>query len=159
MVLFDDSWMDDVRIETIQNYIMSKPELCGVGADIEMVFNIFMDYCKSGYDPNAIPEKLRPYAKIDDENAKLYVRNCSLMVLGKINNMKHIEAGIPGFAWSDSGDIKVCSECKSRNGQMYLYSDPETVWPGVKEGCRCVALPIFEQDLILNNIRDHNKTN
>lgn len=151
MVLFDDSWMDDVRKETVQEYIMSKPGLCGVGADVEMIFNIFMDYCRSGYDPNYIPEKLCPYTKIDGSTAKIYVRNCSMMALGKIHIIRHIKAGIPGFMWSDSGDQAVCSDCKNRNGRMYLYSDPATIWPGVREGCRCTAAPIFDIELILNS--------
>ncbi|MBC1887981.1 minor capsid protein [Listeria booriae] len=143
-MLLDEEWMDSVLDETVQNYILSKPELCGFGNDVEGIYRVFKEFCQHGYEPRQIPKKLKPFVYVDDSTAMTLVKNCSMIFLAKINCMRHIKAGITGFIWMDCDDKAVCSDCQKRNGVYYSYYDSETIWPGVREGCRCIASPVFD---------------
>lgn len=49
------------------------------------------------------------------------------------------DAGIEEAEWQDAGDQKVCSECHSRNGQVYRLDEI----PPKHQNCRCRIKPVI----------------
>ena len=56
--------------------------------------------------------------------------------------------GIKYVMWRTQNDLKVCKECRERNGQIY----PIDEFPGKAHyRCRCWAIPVLEKDLKKGN--------
>ncbi len=65
---------------------------------------------------------------------------------------RQIALGITHYRWSSSHDESVCEHCMANYGKVFRWDDPPpTGHPGEgkfcsrKDGCRCVAIPVFNQ--------------
>lgn len=65
---------------------------------------------------------------------------------------RQLALGITSYRWSSSNDEGVCERCMVNYGKVFRWDDPPpTGHPGEgkfcsrKEGCRCIAIPVFNQ--------------
>lgn len=81
----------------------------------------------------------------------------------QLNQTRQRSAGVRRYEWSSSGDERVRECHQELDGNVFSYDDPPEMWymtkhgivytgrrcnPGEDYGCRCVALPIFDEDEI-----------
>lgn len=81
---------------------------------------------------------------LSQQDAEDFLLNCGRNFHAQFTKFRHEKSGIRAFRWSDSGDSKVCSFCKKRDGKVFSYTEDDLILPGERKGCRCVAEPIFE---------------
>ncbi|WP_460745541.1 phage minor head protein [Microvirgula curvata] len=73
-------------------------------------------------------------------------------VAAKKEKARQIALGITHYRWSSSHDESVCERCTTNYGKVFRWDEPPpTGHPGEgrfcsrKEGCRCIAIPVFNQ--------------
>lgn len=78
--------------------------------------------------------------------SKFIARDQTGTLLGQMTAKRHQNAGIPAFRWKDSDDAAVRDSHKERDEKVYYYED-NPLLPGTDFNCRCVAEPVYEDEL------------
>ncbi|KRK87555.1 phage minor head protein [Lentilactobacillus sunkii] len=92
--------------------------------------------------------------KIDSatrEHAELIARDQTGSILGQINAHRQQEAGADYYIWQTMEDARVREAHQELDQTLQRYGDPDGgdggMVPGEPIRCRCVALPVFEDEL------------
>lgn len=117
----------------------------------DKVEQIVMRGVTSGKSTKEIRDELLKETDATRNRAEFIARDQTGTIMGQITAKRHKSAGIPGFMWSDSGDNKVRPSHVERNGKYYSYDDPDAPIPGEEYGCRCVAIPEFDESKFNNS--------
>ncbi|MBC1888023.1 minor capsid protein [Listeria booriae] len=100
---------------------------------------------KKGASSKEVRDELVDQIGMTEKKAKFIARDQTGSLFGDLTKTRHIEAGIPGFMWSDSGDNRVRPLHVEYNGKYFSYDDPNAPIPGADYNCRCVAIPEFDE--------------
>lgn len=117
----------------------------------DKVEQIVMRGVTSGKSTKEIRDELLKETDATRNRAEFIARDQTGTIMGQITAKRHKSAGIPGFMWSDSGDNNVRPSHVERNGKYYSYDDPDAPIPGEEYGCRCVAIPEFDESKFNNS--------
>lgn len=83
-------------------------------------------------------EQLRRFANLWHTQTKQYAE--TMVDKARLDTFK--KSGIKYVMWQTQGDIKVCKECRERNGTIY----PLSKYPGKAHyNCRCWLVPIADK--------------
>jgi len=108
----------------------------------------------------AYEEAMEEYNK--DLNHAVFVARDQLAKLNAdITQTQQRDAGVEKYVWDDSGDSRVRACHEELSGQTFRWDDPPEMWyktkggrvytgrrchPGEDYECRCVALPVFDEE-------------
>lgn len=83
---------------------------------------------------------------VSDSRAELIARDQCLKLNGALTQTRQENAGISSYTWSTSNDERVREEHRALEGQVFDWnSPPEVGHPGEDYQCRCVALPVIDE--------------
>ncbi|WP_373712170.1 minor capsid protein [Jeotgalibaca porci] len=114
---------------------------------LEKVEEIITEAVNTGKSSVDIRKQLTERVGISENRAKFIARDQTGSVLGQLNAARHTENGIRAYRWRDSDDLAVRDSHKERDGKIYFYADGEML-PGEDYNCRCVAEPVFDEELV-----------
>ncbi|MGE7132646.1 minor capsid protein [Lysinibacillus xylanilyticus] len=106
---------------------------------------------KEGRTAKQIREQLVDRVKVAESKAQFIAVDQTGSILGQMTAERHQQIGIDKFKWLTSHDERVRDSHKLLNGEVFSYDDPPTVngrevLPGEDYRCRCVAIPVFDDE-------------
>lgn len=113
--------------------------------------NIINEHVRRGSPAKTIREEIMKQTGISKSRAQFLAVDQAGSILGQMTAERHFNLGIERFTWDTSGDERVRDTHKALDGKVFSYDDPPTVngrvvLPGEDYRCRCVALPVFDDD-------------
>lgn len=113
----------------------------------------------TGLNTKDLANRIQEVYGIESRHARFIARDQMAKLNAKITQKEHEDAGVVGYRWSDSGDERVREShqrlnARSEAGEIFHYDDPpETDQgrhcnPGEDFNCRCVAIPVFEYEVL-----------
>lgn len=124
---------------------------------------IMIDGYKNGALPKDLAEKIQDAYGMSKAHAQFIARDQMAKLSAQITEKEHRDAGVTRYKWSDSGDERVRESHRRLNGHVFSYDNPpETDGgrhcnPGQDFNCRCVAIPVFEEDTLSLAIQDEDE--
>lgn len=117
-------------------------------ADVREVFD---DPANFGLTVKELQDKLVERGSVSESRAELIARDQTLKFNAGINRIRQVNAGIERYVWSTSHDERVRPEHAELDGQVFSWSSPPQLengplHPGQDYNCRCVALPLLEEE-------------
>lgn len=99
---------------------------------------------------------------VSRSRAKLIARDQIAKLNGQVTEHRQRSAGVSRYQWNTSGDERVRPSHAKLDGEVFRWDDPPSIGhPGQDFQCRCVALPIVdeddERDLVAANQRDRRR--
>lgn len=91
-------------------------------------------------------QAIRHQAHLSRNRAKFIARDQSGSIYGQMTKARHQAAGINHFQWQTMEDERVRPSHAARQGVIYNY-DTADLLPGEDYACRCVADPVFDDEL------------
>lgn len=115
------------------------------------VENVIRDGVNEGRSIKQIREQLVEEVEISKNKAQFIAVDQAGTILGQMTAQRHQNIGIEKFTWYDASDERVRKSHKELSGKVFSYDDPPTVngrevLPGEDYRCRCVAIPVFNDD-------------
>lgn len=94
--------------------------------------------------------------QVSKNRAKFIARDQVGKLQAQLTRQQQTDAGVREYIWSSKNDSKVRNQHRKLNGKKFSWdsppiSDPKTgrrCHPGEDYGCRCVALPVFNKNVI-----------
>jgi len=106
---------------------------------------------EAGDSTKTIQDKIVNDFKIPASRAKLIAVDQIAKFNGKLTELRHKEAGVKKYIWSDSDDRRVRRSHQGLDETVQRWDKPpvsgvggERLHPGMPVRCRCVAIPVFE---------------
>lgn len=101
-------------------------------------------------------QHIRHTCKVSESKAKFIARDQVGKLQSRLTMQQQKDAGVREYIWSSKNDSKVRNQHRKLNGKKFSWdsppiSDPKTgrrCHPGEDYGCRCVALPVFNKNVI-----------
>ncbi|MEG0470771.1 MAG: minor capsid protein [Solibacillus sp.] len=117
----------------------------------ERIEDIVREHIENGSSAKTIREAIIGQTDICKSRAQFLAVDQAGSMLGQMTAERHQRLGIERFTWDTSGDERVRDEHKKLDGKVFSYDDPPTVngrqvLPGEDYRCRCVALPVFDDE-------------
>lgn len=92
-------------------------------------------------------DQLLARGNVSESRATLIARDQTYKLNAAVTRAHHEDAGVTSYWWSTSLDERVRPEHKDLEGQVFQYSAPSDEGnPGDPINCRCVAIPVFDDD-------------
>ncbi|WP_431810816.1 minor capsid protein [Lysinibacillus capsici] len=106
---------------------------------------------KEGRSIKQIRESILERVDVAESRAQFLAVDQTGSILGQMTAQRHQNIGIDKFTWYDASDERVRKSHKELSGKVFSYDDPPTIngrklLPGEDYRCRCVAIPIFDDD-------------
>lgn len=144
-----EPWLKDFIIARIQDnvgYIQTIHE-----DYFERIENVVNEGVKSGASIKQMREQLMAEVNISRNKAQFIAVDQAGSILGQMTAQRHQNIGIEKFTWYDASDERVRKSHKELSGNTFSYDDPPTVngrqvLPGEDYRCRCVAIPVFDDE-------------
>lgn len=113
--------------------------------------NVVRNGVKEGRTAKQIREQLVERVKVTESRAQFIAVDQTGSILGQMTAERHQQIGIDKFKWLTSHDERVRDSHKALSKKVFSYDDPPTangrvVLPGEDYRCRCVAIPVFDDD-------------
>lgn len=106
------------------------------------------DGVKKGTTTRKIAEQIKEQFGYSDNRAKLIAADQTSKFNATLTEKRHKDAGVTKYIWSTSKDERVRKSHRAREGKVFSYDNPPPDGnPGEPVRCRCVALPVFDDDL------------
>lgn len=117
----------------------------------ERIKEVVEDGVKKGSSVKQMREQLMEQVDISKNKAQFIAVDQAGSILGQMTAQRHQNLGIEKFEWYDSADERVRDSHRRLSGKTFSYSEPpevngRKVLPGEDYRCRCVALPVFDDD-------------
>ncbi len=117
-------------------------------ADIEEIVNAGVE---KGSSIKEIRQQLMARVEVTQNRAQFIAIDQAGSILGQMTAKRHQNIGIERFKWLTSKDERVRETHKELNNEVFPYSDPpevngRIVIPGEDYRCRCVAIPVFDDE-------------
>ncbi len=119
---------------------------------------------ENGMLPKEMAKKIQDAYGMSKTHAQFIARDQMAKLSAQITQKEHKDAGVTKYEWSDSGDSRVRDSHRHLNGKIFSYDNPpETDGgrhcnPGEDYNCRCVAIPVFEEDTLNLALQDDEDT-
>lgn len=111
------------------------------------VREVFGDPKNFGLTPKELQEKLLERGNVSANRAELIARDQTLKLNGAITKARQVAAGVRRYTWSTVGDERVRDDHKILEGEIFSWdAPPEPGHPGQDFQCRCVAIPVIEDE-------------
>ncbi|MBD7944722.1 minor capsid protein [Psychrobacillus sp. Sa2BUA9] len=116
--------------------------------DIEEIVN---EGVVKGSSIKLIRQQLMERVEVTQNRAQFIAIDQVGSILGQMTAQRHQNIGVEKFKWLTSADERVRETHKALNKKVFSYSDPpevngRSVIPGEDYRCRCVAIPIFDDE-------------
>ncbi len=113
----------------------------------QQVREIIDDPANAGKRVEDLADEIYDRGNVSESKAELIARDQTLKMNGQINQIRQENAGVTQYTWSTSHDERVREEHAALDGQVFSWADPpEPGHPGEDFQCRCIALPVFDDD-------------
>lgn len=102
-----------------------------------------------GLRPEEISQNIQERLDVTESRADLIARDQVSKLNGQLNELRQTDLGITQYVWSTAHDERVRESHAIKEGETFSWDDPpdDTGHPGEDINCRCVALPVFDEDL------------
>lgn len=103
---------------------------------------------QKGMTADALAKEVRLRFHVTASRAKLIARDQVGKFHAQMDKERHQELGITRFIWSTSLDEKVREDHRELEGKIFTYAQGHPVegLPGQPIQCRCVAIPIIDEE-------------
>lgn len=109
--------------------------------------NIMLDGVNNGSSHKQIRQQLEDQIDMSRRRAKFVAVDQTGSLFGQMTAQRHQNMGVNRFRWRTSKDEKVRDSHKRLEDKIFSYDDPPDVGlPGEDFHCRCIGLPIFDDD-------------
>lgn len=117
----------------------------------ERIEDVVGEGVKNGTSIKQMREQLMEQVDISKNKAQFIAVDQAGSILGQMTAQRHQNLGIEKFEWYDSADERVRDSHRKLSGKVFSYDDPpevngRKVLPGEDYRCRCVALPVFDDE-------------
>lgn len=133
------------ELTTIRNQNVDKIVM-GTRTQIERVREILKE--TPDLTASALKEKIQRETGVDGKRAELWARDQTLKMHGDLTKARHLAAGIEGYIWTTSHDVRVRHMHEMLDSKPFKWSDPPITnaqgdrnHPGGDYQCRCTAYP------------------
>lgn len=94
-----------------------------------------------------ISDEVMKVGNVTRSRAIFIARDQAAKFNGTVEMAQQKELGIKKYRWSTSGDERVRESHRLNDGKIFSWSKPPaTGHPGFDYNCRCVAIPIFDDE-------------
>lgn len=105
------------------------------------------DGVKKGTSTRNIAKQLKEQFGYSDSRAKLIAADQTGKFNATLTETRHKKAGVLKYEWSTTKDERVRKAHRARDGQIFSYDKPPADGnPGEPVRCRCIALPLFDDE-------------
>ncbi|STO54408.1 phage Mu protein gp30-like protein [Canicola haemoglobinophilus] len=95
-----------------------------------------------------LAKEIRQIGNVTESRARLIARDQSSKLNATLTQVRYQDVGIKKYRWSTSGDERVRTSHAENDGKIFSYDDPpETGHPGHEINCRCVQIPVLDDNL------------
>ena len=113
---------------------------------VEKIEEIIETGVRKGTNPKVIRTQLVERIGMTENRAQ-FVAVDQAGSLGQMTAQRHQQMGVEKFKWLTSKDERVRESHRELSDKVFSYDDPPDVGlPGEDYRCRCVAIPIFDDD-------------
>lgn len=113
----------------------------------QKIENIILNGVKNGETARQMREKLVAQIGMSKNRAKFVAVDQTGSILGQLTAKRHQDMGVSRFRWRTSKDERVRDSHRELENKIFSYDDPPAVGlPGTDFHCRCIAIPIFEDE-------------
>lgn len=124
-------------IKSIPNQYLDKVEV--------LVHNAL----QTGQTNQELADEIKKLGHSTEKRARLIARDQMAKVNADINETRQLALGVETYTYMTASDDRVRPLCKSHHGNTYRWDTPPSGGhPGKKIGCRCTALPNYEDILV-----------
>lgn len=110
---------------------------------------LVMNALQTGQTNEELAQEIKKLGHSTDVRARLIARDQMGKINGAINRKRQTSLGVITYDYLTSKDEKVRPLCRRHHGQTFRWdTPPEGGHPGEKIGCRCTALPNYENVLM-----------
>ncbi|WP_369436124.1 phage head morphogenesis protein [Lysinibacillus fusiformis] len=118
---------------------------------LDQIRNVVQDGVTEGRSTRQIRESILERVDVAESRAQFIAVDQAGSILGQMNAERHQQIGIDKFKWLTSQDERVRDSHKVLSDKIFSYDDPptvngRTVLPGEDYRCRCVAIPVFDDE-------------
>ncbi|CAM4012121.1 minor capsid protein [Mesobacillus zeae] len=107
---------------------------------------------KNGKSIKDMREQLMKQTGMSLKRAQFIAVDQAGSITGQMTAKRHQSMGVNKFKWLTSQDEKVRDSHRVLSNKVFSYSHPPVVGlPGTDYRCRCVAIPVFDEDEINSN--------
>lgn len=117
----------------------------------ERIENVVNEHVEKGSAAKTIRESIMEQTDICKSRAQFLAVDQAGSILGQMTAERHQRIGINRFVWDTSSDERVRDTHRELDGKVFAYDFPpivgsRVVLPGEDYRCRCVALPVFDDE-------------
>ncbi|MEK4085619.1 phage head morphogenesis protein [Psychrobacillus sp. FSL K6-1415] len=114
---------------------------------VEKIEEIIETGVKGGTNPKVIRNQLVERIGMTESRAQFIAVDQAGSILGQMTAKRHQQMGVEKFKWLTSKDERVRESHRELSDMVFTYDDPPEVGlPGEDYRCRCVAIPVFDDD-------------
>lgn len=101
-----------------------------------------------GKSPGDISAEIQKATEMSMKRANLIARNETSSMYGALSKFKQQDAGITHFRWVTAEDSRVRDEHRKLDDKVFTWERGwDGVFPGEPINCRCIAEPLFDDEL------------
>lgn len=102
---------------------------------------------KNGDSIKDIRQQLVDRIGMSQKRAQFIAVDQAGSIFGQMTAKRHQQMGVEKFKWLTSQDERVRPSHRALSNKIFPYSNPPAVGlPGTDYRCRCVAIPVFEEE-------------
>lgn len=134
----------DYNIQTNVSLIKSIPKQYA-----DKVEALVLNALQTGQTNEELAQEIKKLGHSTDIRARLIARDQMAKIQADINETRQRSLGVETYDYLTAQDDRVRPLCKSHHGKTFRWDTPPTGGhPGKKIGCRCTAVPNYEDILI-----------
>jgi SPP1 gp7 family putative phage head morphogenesis protein len=105
------------------------------------------DAVRTGRTTEELRKEIQARYGVSQSRAELIARDQISKFNGQVTEYRQTSVGIDRYMWSTSGDERVRTSHKENDGRVFEWKNPpETGHPGQDYQCRCVAIPVVDDE-------------
>lgn len=140
-----EPWLvDEIKAFTKVNvsYITSIPQQYFEKVEQSIIRNV-----QAGRLTEHIAEDIKWIYQVSTSRAALIARDQTSKFNSSLTQLRQTNVGVKEYTWSTSLDERVRLEHAKREGKTFSWNaPPDDGHPGEAVNCRCVALPVFDDE-------------